>query len=190
MSYSLSFSPEFFFAEGEPYDRSDLALNADGEPYSVYSALCLMQQKDKRAWNAMARDVFGCPGRHLSPETVLDRIQETNRCGTISSPVDVWIDSEGHYTVDVHDASHYSYGSGSPGCLYDNGPHYAQTKEQAIEGALFIFGDCISGREMKRAKVALRREGIYYFSPHARAHGAGADYVEICEQRGPCPEND
>lgn len=189
MSYSLSFSPEFFYAEGEPYDRADLALNAEGEPYSVYSAICLMSEKRKLDWNRMAREVFGCKGEHLTAEAVLEKIQETDTCGTLSSPVDVWIDSEGYYTVDVHEATHYSYGSGMSGCLYDN-QGTARTKADAIECALAVFEDQLSKRELKRAKAALRADGIYYFSKRAKAEGIGAEYCEVSEQRGECPESD
>lgn len=186
MSFELSFSPEFYFAEGEPYDRSDLALNADGQPYSVYSAICLMAEKRKSDWRRLAREVFGCKPEHLTAETVLDKIHETNTCGTISVPVDVWIDPEGYHTVEVHDASHYSYGSGMSGCLYDN-QGTARTRDDAIECVLFVFKDEMSGREYKRAKAALRADGIYYFQ---RPGDVGAQYCEISEQRGPCPEND
>lgn len=190
MSFSLSFSPEFFLAAGEPYDRSDLALNADGEPYSVYSAICVMADKRKRDWNHMASEVFGCKGEHLTPETVLDKIRETDTCGTLSNPVDVWIDPEGYFTVDVHEATHYSYGSGMSGCHYDYGPHFARTKADAIAGVLAVFEDQLSGRELKRAKKTLREDGIYYFSKRAKAEGIGAEYCEISERRGECPDND
>lgn len=186
MAFSLSFSPEFFYATGEPYDRADLALNADGNPYSVYSALCLMQAKDKRAWNRMARDVFGCPGTQLQPETVMDRIHETDTCGDLTPPVDVWVDSDGYHRVEVYDASHYSYGSGMSGCLYDN-QGTARTKDDAIEAALFIFKEEMSKREYKRAVAALRADGIYRFD---RPGEVGAQYVEVSEQRGECPDNE
>jgi hypothetical protein len=39
MAFSLEFSPEFFFADGEPYDRGDLALNSNGNPVSLYSSI-------------------------------------------------------------------------------------------------------------------------------------------------------
>lgn len=186
MSFSLSFSPEFYLATGEPYDRADLALNADGEPYSVYSALSLMQLKRKRDWHRMAKDVFDCSGDDLSPETVLDKIHATDTCGQLHNPVDVWIDSEGHYTVDVHEATHYSYGSGMSGCMFDS-QGTAVNKAAAIDCALVIFADVISAREMKRARAALKADGVYHFRDPVEA---GAQYVEVSEQRGECPEND
>lgn len=186
MSFSLSFSPEFFLAEGEPYDRSDLALNADGEPYSVYSALCLMKDKRPAEWNAMARELWQCPGKVLDPESVLEMIQATDSCATLSVPVEVYIDSEHCYSVLVHEATHYSYGSGMSGCMSDN-QGTARTRDDAIESALLAFSDQISGREMKRAQAALRADCIYYFS---KPLAAGAQLVEISEQRGECPDND
>jgi hypothetical protein len=100
MSYSLEFSPEFFLAEGEPYDRSDLALNAEGKPVSVYSALSMMSDSE---WEEMARDVFDCEPDYLDREAVLQKIQETDTCSNLSVPVRVWIDSEGDYSVEVWD---------------------------------------------------------------------------------------
>ena len=100
MAFDLSFSPEFFFAEGEPEDRGDLALNDQGQPVSVWSALDAMP---RRRWDQMARAVFGVSGESLTTRTVLDRIRETNTCGTLTPPVDVWIDAAGDYRVHVHD---------------------------------------------------------------------------------------
>jgi hypothetical protein len=103
MSYSLGFSPEFFLAEGEPYDRSDLALNKDGNPVSVYSALCKWQGDSPEEWADMARELFDCKPEFLSAETVLEKIQETDTCMNLSVPVHVYIDHEGNYSVDVWD---------------------------------------------------------------------------------------
>lgn len=186
MSFELSFSPEFFLAEGEPYDRRALALNAEGEPYSVYSAICHMAEKRKADWRRMAREVFGCKPEHLTAETVLEKIQETNTCGTLSNPVDVWIDPEGHYTVEVHEATHYTYCSGMSGYMPDNSGT-ARTRADAIECVLAVFADQLSGRELKRAKAALRSDGIYYFAKPAEM---GAQYVEVSEERGECPDNE
>jgi len=189
MSYELSFSPEFFLATGEPYDRADLALNADGEPYSVYSALCLMKDKRPGEWNAMARELWRCPGKVLDPESVLGMLQETDSCATLSVPVEVYIDSEHRWSVLVHEATHYTYCSGMSGYMPDNSGA-VRTKADAIASVLAVFEDQLSGRELKRAKAALRADGIYYFSKRAKAEGIGAEYVEISEQRGECPDNE
>lgn len=186
MSFSLSFSPEFFLAAGEPYDRVDLALNADGEPYSVYSALCLMKEKSKREWNTMAREIWNCPGRVLDPETVLEMLQETDSCAALSVPVEVYIDADHRYSVQVWEATHYSYCSGMSGYMPDN-IGSARNKADAIECVLAVFSDQLSGREMKRARKALRDDGIYYFSKRAKSEGIGAEYCEISEQRGEYP---
>lgn len=98
MNYDLNFSPEFFLAEGEPYDRVDHAVNADNRPISVYSAVTMM---DEDEWASLATDVFGCKPEHLTAETVIDKIRETNTCRNLNSPVEVWIDNEGSYVVRV-----------------------------------------------------------------------------------------
>lgn len=105
MSFSLSFAAGFFLAEGEPYDRSDLALNAQGKPISVYSAIQLLQRDEPETWLDLAREVFGMTERpeFLTPEAVLDKIQETDTCDDLSSPVSVYIDPEGDFQVSVYD---------------------------------------------------------------------------------------
>jgi len=103
MAYGLSFSPEFFLAEGEPYDRADLALNAAGQPVSVWSAIVKLQQ-DRESWQAMCEDCFpGVNPEHVQPESVLEMVEQTNTCGDLRTPVDVWIDSKGYHTLDIYE---------------------------------------------------------------------------------------
>lgn len=106
MAYELSFSPEFFLGEGEPYDRSDLCVNRKGKPTSVWSAIAMMAQEEPQNWKNMAKEVFDLPQKDahlLMAEAVLDKIRETNTCSNLSSPVEVWIDSDGTYTVEVYE---------------------------------------------------------------------------------------
>lgn len=103
MSFELSFSPEFFFAPEEPYDTSEPALNADGQPVSVWSAIEALRQ-DKDAWDSMCTDCFpGVPSEFVTSESVLELVEKTNTCGTLSSPVDVWIDEHGNHTINVYE---------------------------------------------------------------------------------------
>lgn len=99
MSYELSFSPEFFFAEGEPYD----ALSDLDRPCSVWAAIEAMRLNRPEEWHALAVEVFDLPGVYLTAESVLDKIRETDSCSNLNSPVEVWIDSEGYHTVLVYD---------------------------------------------------------------------------------------
>jgi hypothetical protein len=104
MSYSLSFSPEFFSSEDD--------FSSD-KPFTVEQAIAVMDP-DCRA--DMVREVFS----DFQPETVTDemiasKVRETNTCGTISSPVDVWIDPEGSYRVDVFEAPRHIPEPGTPG---------------------------------------------------------------------------
>ena len=99
MSYELSFSEEFFLAEGEPYDRSNDAVNADGKPISVWSAITMMSDDERKA----LAEYFEVEPEYLTAETVLDKIRETNTCSNMNSPVEVWVDPEGYHTVMVYD---------------------------------------------------------------------------------------
>jgi len=97
MSFSLGFSPEFFFAESEPYDGG---YGQQEEPWSVWMAIHSMSVKD---WNRMAEEVFEVEPEYLTPETVLDKIRETDSCRDLTSPVEVYIDEGGWHSVYVYD---------------------------------------------------------------------------------------
>lgn len=104
MSFELSFSEEFFLGEGEPYDRPDLCANDDGRPTSVWSAILVWHHEYPEEWRAMASklwDLYGDDAELLTGEAVLERIRETNTCTDLSSPVEVWIDSEGEFRLQV-----------------------------------------------------------------------------------------
>jgi len=92
MSYSLSFSPEFFISDDE---------FSQERPFTVEQAINAMPEE---RYAELAREVFGCEPQFLTAETVLEKIEETDTCGTLSSPVDVWIDPEGYFRVEVYDA--------------------------------------------------------------------------------------
>ena len=97
MSYALSFAPEFFWGDGSvaPDDlpRSD-------RPTSVYQALVSLPEE---SWAAIARDVFRCPPDNLDVPTVLAKVEETDTCRNLDSPVEVFVDADGYYTVLVYD---------------------------------------------------------------------------------------
>lgn len=73
---------------------------------------------------------------------------------------------------------YYVYGSGTAGCLYDYGPHFAASKADAIKRLWLIFSEAVSDYDARHMRAALRRHGIYYFRDRAEA---GADYCELSE---------
>lgn len=99
MSYELSFSPEFFLSEGEPYDRGPYSDAEKSRPTSVYMAI---QNMDSEQWASLAREVFDTDPDYLTPEAVLERIEETNTCRNLSTPVEVYIDPDGYHSVHVY----------------------------------------------------------------------------------------
>lgn len=98
MSFSLSFAPEFFFGEGEPYDSD---RGESKRPDSVWQAICSMSKED---WADLARNHYDIDPKFLIPETVLESIQETDTCSNLDSPVEVWIDPAGNYRLFVYDS--------------------------------------------------------------------------------------
>ena len=88
--------------------------------------------------------------------------------------------------------SHYCYGSGMPGCLYDNGPNFAPRLRDAIDSLVWLFAESGSESDLSKTEVKLMRrnlrvDGIHYFS---NPQEAGAVYCEVTKQSGPCPEGD
>jgi hypothetical protein len=105
MSYSLSFSEEFFTDKTYPYETKP-----SERPTTVYQAIISLR---KHELMAIAKDVLKCKHPYLEVTAedfagkVLDKVRETNTCSDIFSrsgtPVSVWIDPEGWYTVEVYE---------------------------------------------------------------------------------------
>jgi hypothetical protein len=102
MTYSHSFAATFY-AYGDDYDRSNdyFRRKRSAKPCTVAEALMKMSKRD---WDRMARDVFNCKGEFVDIDTVMLKIVETNTVSNLDSPVRVWIDAEGYWTVDVYDS--------------------------------------------------------------------------------------
>ena len=102
MSYSLSFSESFFADETFPYDTEP-----SDRPTTVYQAIISLPKAEKVA---IARDVMKSPHPVLYVQSesfacdVLDKIRETDTCAALDSPVEVYIDPEGWYSVLVYEA--------------------------------------------------------------------------------------
>jgi hypothetical protein len=99
MSFELSFSPEFFFAEGEPYDGGPEHGN---RPTSVWGAICRALSDTKQ--RGRIAEVLGCEPEFVTPEAVLDQIREVNSCSNLTVPVEVWVDDGGWVTLRVWDS--------------------------------------------------------------------------------------
>jgi hypothetical protein len=80
---------------------------------------------------------------------------------------------------------YYTYGSGSVGCLYDNGPHAASTLQEVIDALAETFSD-IGESELIAMQSDLHTDGVHYFDKPSEA---GADYCEVVEQQGDIPDN-
>jgi len=104
MSYSLSFSEEFFTDKTYPYETKP-----SGRPTTVYQAIISLR---KQELVAIAKEVLGCKHPYLEVTTedfankVLDKVRQTNTCsnhgGPDHTPVSVWIDPEGWYQLKVY----------------------------------------------------------------------------------------
>ena len=95
MSYDLCFSPEFFLAEGEPYDSD---RGPSFQPTSVWQAICSMNRVE---WARVA-ETLGVEAEYLTAETVLEAVHATNTCSNLNSPVEVWIDAAGDCRLYVY----------------------------------------------------------------------------------------
>ena len=95
MSHALSFAPEFFWGKGP---RKQLKPSA--KPTSVAQALLNLSDVE---WAALARNFFGVEPADLAIETVVQQVIETDTCENLESPVAVYIDPEGWYSVLVYE---------------------------------------------------------------------------------------
>lgn len=97
MTYSHSLSARFYVDEGDdelaPKDFATGRL-----PATVHQAIIAMPEED---YQTMCREVFGRPD--VDVDEILAKIEETDTVGDLSSPVDVWIDEEGFWTLDVYE---------------------------------------------------------------------------------------
>jgi hypothetical protein len=82
-----------------PHDLDGYTPKTD-RPTSVYQAILMMNED---VWDEMAYEIFDCHPAALTAEKVLDKIRETDTCRDLRSPVEVYIDSQGHYSVSVYD---------------------------------------------------------------------------------------
>ena len=98
MAFSLSFADAFYMIEGDDELSPD---DMEGRtPVTVYQALLAM---DDETWEEMAKDVFNCDPDCLDRDMVIEKIRETDTCSDLTSPVSVWIDDEGNFTIEVYD---------------------------------------------------------------------------------------
>ena len=91
MAYAHSFALNFY-GDLDFIDRSD-------RPKNLADAIASMP---KEAWDKMAQEVFGVSGDVLQVDDVYRKAIETNTVSNLDSPVSVWIDPEGAYTVEVY----------------------------------------------------------------------------------------
>ena len=97
MAYELCFTEDFFAREGE----LDGYVSPSNQPRSVMQAIASMAGPD---WTSLAYEVFGLDSPdYLDPHAVLTMVRETNTCSNLNSPVYVWIDPDGVFTLPVYD---------------------------------------------------------------------------------------
>lgn len=97
MAYGLSFGPDFFW--NGTHDNV-LTRGPTKRPTSVEQAVSQLSDK---TWSRLARDIFHCKPEFLTIEAILEKIEETNTCLNLDTPVEVCIDRDGEFTVLVYD---------------------------------------------------------------------------------------
>ncbi len=104
MSYEASFAPEFWCDLGEPYDTDELCINAQGKPYTVWSAIERERQRDSAEFRSWCEELFpGIKPEHVTTEALLSLAQETNTVRNLTVPVEVYFNEAGTASVCVWD---------------------------------------------------------------------------------------
>ena len=96
MAYALSFAEDFFW--GDPNVPPE-TLQPSERPTCVYQALVSLNAHE---WTELARNVFGVEPDRLTIDAVISHIEETNTCGNLDAPVEIWIDAEGWYRLLIY----------------------------------------------------------------------------------------
>ncbi len=95
MSYALSsFAPPFFLEDGDAIPR------ASKKPTSVLQVIVSLSNDE---WESLAAELFHIDPGYLTIEGLLTKVEETNTCLNLDSPVEVFIDPEGAFTLLVYD---------------------------------------------------------------------------------------
>ncbi len=95
MAYALSsFAPQFILMYG-----GDVPA-ASKKPTSVLQAIVSLSYDD---WEHLASELFHIDPTYLTIENLIAKVEETNTCRNLDSPVEVFIDLEGVYTLLVYD---------------------------------------------------------------------------------------
>lgn len=93
--FEASFSPEFWYGE---YGTDD--AEPSEYPTSVFQAIISMSDED---YAAAVEGILGSYIEHTGPRELLRAAQETNTVTDLRSPVEVWLDEQGHHRVRVYD---------------------------------------------------------------------------------------
>jgi hypothetical protein len=81
MSYSLSFSDDFYSSHDE-YETGELQLNGKGQPVTLRSAICLLLATPSSERRRLCL-AFRCSVANLDPDTIMDRAREIDSCASI-----------------------------------------------------------------------------------------------------------
>ena len=90
MSFSHSFSEDFYGSEDEAVKTRN--------PTTVWDAIASLSHSFRVD---LAEHYFDKPEPDLTDQEIFDAIRSTDTVTDLSSPIEVWIDEEGEYTITV-----------------------------------------------------------------------------------------
>ena len=99
--YSLSFTEDFFMGKVQ-IENIQISIT----PNNCLQAIISWYHNDKDSFKIMVKDILGYDIDNLPemlPYELIEKIRETDTCFDITSPVQVWLDIEGNYTINVYD---------------------------------------------------------------------------------------
>ena len=103
MSFTLCFTEDFFTGTESLED-----IEPSKNPTNILQGIVSWYLYDPHTFKEMVQEVLGTEMPDYLPETLpfdlLDKVREVNTCTDLSSPVSVWIDTEGYHTIEVYDS--------------------------------------------------------------------------------------
>ena len=102
MAFELSFAEDFFSGTESPEN-----IDVTERPTSILQGLVSWYYNDIETFKEMVKEVLNFNVPDYLPErlpyALLDKARLINTCTSLESPVSVWLDDGGYYTIEVYD---------------------------------------------------------------------------------------
>ena len=98
MSFSLSFSDDFFFPEYDFYVEEP-----NDKPTNLYQAILTLERDNRKDFLEACRIHGIAPDCEGTAFELVEAAKRVDTCTGLSAPIDVWLSEDGYISVEVYD---------------------------------------------------------------------------------------